>query len=249
MLTFNESYALFQKLIEQVSKQGYSCLNPSNPLLIELEKLMEANNQFFYLADALKIKIEYTSKRCLQMMGIAPEELNFYHFIEATHPDDMVRLSSGRTKLLKMAVDLHHCKDKAFLLSTNFRMRNPLSGYSNILNQCLVFNVTVPYDTVLVLKIHSNIDWHKCDHRGYHYYLGEDLSLFRFPDRQLLSIGNLFSEREYEIISLIATGLSSDEIAHKLFLSLHTVNTHRRNILKKSCKTSLQELINELKEC
>jgi DNA-binding CsgD family transcriptional regulator len=36
-----------------------------------------------------------------------------------------------------------------------------------------------------------------------------------------------------EIITLIAEGYTNVEIAEKLFLSPHTVNTHRKNILQK----------------
>lgn len=41
------------------------------------------------------------------------------------------------------------------------------------------------------------------------------------------------SARETEIISLIADGLSNKQIADKLFLSTHTVITHRKNIMSK----------------
>ncbi len=41
------------------------------------------------------------------------------------------------------------------------------------------------------------------------------------------------TEREYEIIALIAEGLSYTRIAERLFLSAHTVTTHRRNIMQK----------------
>lgn len=50
-----------------------------------------------------------------------------------------------------------------------------------------------------------------------------------------------FSEltpREKEIIALLANGRSSAEIADMLFISLHTVSTHRRNIIRKiECHT------------
>ena len=45
--------------------------------------------------------------------------------------------------------------------------------------------------------------------------------------------GSSISERESEIIALIAEGFSNKEIADKLFLSPHTVNTHRKNIMAK----------------
>lgn len=41
------------------------------------------------------------------------------------------------------------------------------------------------------------------------------------------------SEREKEVVVLIANGLTSGEIAEKLFISTHTVDTHRKNILSK----------------
>ncbi len=41
------------------------------------------------------------------------------------------------------------------------------------------------------------------------------------------------SEREKEIISLVAAGMSNKEIGEKLFISHRTVDTHRTNIMKK----------------
>lgn len=41
------------------------------------------------------------------------------------------------------------------------------------------------------------------------------------------------SDREMEIITLIAEGYSNKEVADKLFLSTHTVTTHRKNIMNK----------------
>lgn len=41
------------------------------------------------------------------------------------------------------------------------------------------------------------------------------------------------SERENEIITLIAEGLTNAQIADQLYLSPHTVNTHRKNIMAK----------------
>lgn len=43
----------------------------------------------------------------------------------------------------------------------------------------------------------------------------------------------VLTEREIEIIKLISDGLTNAQIAELLFLSNHTVNTHRKNILSK----------------
>ena len=78
--------------------------------------------------------------------------------------------------------------------------------------------------------------------------MGNDLSYFRYPDEDLLMIGNIFSDREFEIIKLIKEGYDSEQIAVKLFLSKHTVNTHRKNILDKTGKAHISDLIYFLEE-
>ncbi len=114
--------------------------------------------------------------------------------------------------------------------------------------QCYIFCTTLPYKTVFFLKIHTNIDWFNKIKHGYHYYVGKDLSNFRYPDDEMLMKGNIFSGCEFEIIRQIESGLGTDEIAKKLFLSLHTVNTHRRNILEKAGKAHISDVIYDLKE-
>ena len=52
------------------------------------------------------------------------------------------------------------------------------------------------------------------------------------------------SPRELEIIQLISKGYTSKDISDKLFLSHHTINTHRKNILKKLDVRGTPELIN-----
>ena len=41
------------------------------------------------------------------------------------------------------------------------------------------------------------------------------------------------SQREKEIIGCVVRGMTNKEIAEKLFISVHTVITHRRNITRK----------------
>ncbi len=50
---------------------------------------------------------------------------------------------------------------------------------------------------------------------------------------QFVCDGIKISARESEIIRYVAEGLTNKEIADKLFLSAHTVTTHRKNIMSK----------------
>jgi DNA-binding CsgD family transcriptional regulator len=248
MNTISNDYSLFFRFIETYLPDAYNNINPDDPLMLELEEMMEENNQCIYIADIIKMRVLFTSKRSTQMFGIEPKDITPYIFMEAIHPLDAQRLSLGRAKIIKLAQDLFIEKEGYKILSTNFRIRNAEGGYSSFLIQNYVFFTTIPYKTVFFLKIHTNIDWCQKIYHGYHYYIGNDLAQFKYPDEELLNIGNVFSKREFEIIRLIASGLSSEKIAEKLFISQLTINTHRANILKKTEKAHISELIYELQE-
>ncbi|MDE6793175.1 MAG: response regulator transcription factor [Muribaculaceae bacterium] len=57
----------------------------------------------------------------------------------------------------------------------------------------------------------------------------KSLCISSYPNEEKESLSN----REKEIISHVVRGLTNQEIADKLFLSIHTVITHRRNIARK----------------
>ncbi|MEI7504036.1 MAG: LuxR C-terminal-related transcriptional regulator, partial [Paludibacter sp.] len=58
----------------------------------------------------------------------------------------------------------------------------------------------------------------------------------------------LLTDRELEVLKLICYGLTTDEIAQKLFISPKTVKSHRSNLLEKTtCKNTPEMIIFALK--
>jgi DNA-binding CsgD family transcriptional regulator len=53
----------------------------------------------------------------------------------------------------------------------------------------------------------------------------------------------LFSRREQEILQLIYQGAGSKQIAEKLFVSINTINNHRKNMLNKTGSKNFAQLI------
>ncbi|CAG1771420.1 partial Spore germination protein GerE, partial [uncultured bacterium] len=53
----------------------------------------------------------------------------------------------------------------------------------------------------------------------------------------------ILTQREEEILSLIATGKTAKEIGDSLFISPHTAQRHRKNILKKLGLKGTAELV------
>ncbi len=61
-------------------------------------------------------------------------------------------------------------------------------------------------------------------------------------------MGSIYTKREFEIIKLIELGFNTEQLAEKLFVSTNTVNVHRGNIIKKSGKARISELIHDLRD-
>ena len=75
-------------------------------------------------------------------------------------------------------------------------------------------------------------------------YFGAEISekMINFMSTQSIS-ENVLSNKETEVLGLIAKGLTTKEIAAKLFVSSRTIETHRANILKKLEVKNSAELI------
>jgi DNA-binding NarL/FixJ family response regulator len=66
-------------------------------------------------------------------------------------------------------------------------------------------------------------------------------------DSQIQDIPVL-TRREKEILKFLAQGMKTSEIAKILFLSSHTIDTHRKNMLQKFNVHNTQSLLNRVKE-
>ncbi len=244
----HQDYSLFHQFIKTYEPTGFKEIDTESSLIKELDSMMEQNDQFIVVGDFLQMKILYISNRSAAIVGVAPTEITPNLFFTIIHPDDYERFSLGRLKLFKLAQNLYNSKEGNALTSGNLTIRNPSNKYSSLLFQIYLFYSSAPIETVYSFNVYTNVDGYKKLKKQHHYYSGTDLSYFKFPDKELLSIGNIFTNREFEIIKMIELGLNSDQIAEKLFVSHFTINAHRANILKKTHKTAMSEVIHELKE-
>jgi DNA-binding CsgD family transcriptional regulator len=240
-------YSIFFDFIEAYLPSGFLNVNAADAIMQKLEEVTEENNQFFTASDMTQLKYLFVSKRSMQMIGVAPEQIDPGTFMEITHPDDLPRLGLVRVEMIKLAQEIHAAKKGSALMSFTLRWRVPDGGYNNFLAQAYFFYTKIPYEAIFLIQVGTKIDWFKMSQYGSHFYNGKDISLFRFPDEKLLKIGHNLTNRELEIIKLIETGLSSNQIAEKLFLSINTVNTHRSNILEKLGKLTISDVIFDLK--
>ncbi|MEQ9102077.1 MAG: response regulator transcription factor [Imperialibacter sp.] len=74
-------------------------------------------------------------------------------------------------------------------------------------------------------------------------YLSSEINTLLIQSLQNPDEGKLLTEREREILKLIAKEYTNKDIAEELFISERTVETHRKNIFRKTKTNSLVGLI------
>jgi len=76
--------------------------------------------------------------------------------------------------------------------------------------------------------------------KGKMYVCDEAASTLRFNEKIQLPV---ITRREKEVLEFIASGLTNNEIAKKLFISVSTVDSHRKNILVKFEAKNIASLV------
>jgi len=99
-------------------------------------------------------------------------------------------------------------------------------------------------ETCKTITLHSDITHYKTNQRIKFDLInyGESID-FTFPDEELNNMAMFFTPREREILSLLVTGKNSNEIGKELYISKHTVDTHRRHMLTKTHLCNTAELV------
>lgn len=104
-------------------------------------------------------------------------------------------------------------------------------GY--LLKDCVIDELINAIDTVTRDQIYISPSISKQVIKDYQQYLKKDKD----------SVFDMLSQREREVLQLIAEGKSTKEIAGELYVSEKTVATHRQNIMNKLDIYSVPELV------
>ncbi|KOY50773.1 LuxR C-terminal-related transcriptional regulator [Polaribacter dokdonensis] len=222
--------------------------------LIELDYFLPYNSTFFCLTNTVNKNFEFVSKNFNACTGLSRDKMianGMDYYWSLIHPDDIELWLKSLQNLMAFTMkELNDDQRKRMNYTWNYRIKNEKGNYVNIIQNTtpLQFDennkpiIGMAHYTVLNSETFMDI----CatakilnDNNEYETLYYENMSSANLLD--------VISNRERDIIRLIITKNTSEEIANKLNISVHTVNTHRRNILKKLNIDSTFELVNYFK--
>lgn len=229
----------------------YSLLDQHIPHLEELDKLGKSAISVFDLFKKVHV---YESPSYKKRLGL-PGDVNggregFEHLM---HPEDLLIATKAGIYFMKMALNMDKAKQQNYTLMNEFRIRKNGSTVENGDNHGVQWIRMTEQHSILETDKHGN-PWlalsivNVSPDQNTETPMRSRLvnqktdEMIEFPGQTNISNPNL-SSRESEILRLISNGYNSRSIAEKLFISVHTVNTHRQNIIEKLNVNSTTEAV------
>ncbi len=219
------------------------------PLEIELYKrlfeLAQIGPSYFLIFIPSTRKIEYVSDSFTSVLGHDVNFLNTDNLLKIIHPEDLPFFGNFETTVVDFKKQLHPSKLMKYKTRYNYRILHANGDYLHILQQSVTIEVDDNGALLRNLVIHTDVSDLMPFQKMKLSFIGlqGEPSYINVKAQQIYTQSeNLFSPREKEILLLMIKGTSSKEIAEMFHRSIHTINTHRKNILQKSGCKNLQDL-------
>ncbi|WP_288788957.1 helix-turn-helix transcriptional regulator [uncultured Elizabethkingia sp.] len=241
---FQEYFSVYNKADEKDNSVIYSGITESL-------KNFAVGHYFWFVADCITMKTKEVSNNIelhTPYHNKTWNNLNVQHFLDLIHPDDSQYLLSALVSAAR--IYKHMRKSGKYNVRFNFyaRMLDQENNYRWILIQApkQYFNKYNQIESSLIIindlshfpikemPVFSIIDDDGRKVQYFKYINKADLELNDKPN---------ITQREKEILVLMARGLNSPKIAEHLFISYHTVENHKRNLRKKTNTKTSTELI------
>ncbi|GEO07398.1 helix-turn-helix transcriptional regulator [Adhaeribacter aerolatus] len=191
--------------------------------------------QFSFLSNNVKDILGYDNKNF--------EEQGLAYFNQIVHPDDVAPTWQLVMKKWECLMALPPYQRTAEKMNISYRIIQPNGNIMQVLEQSSVLQLDDRGHVTHVMGVCSDISLlEKLENKiAANGPVAEKIMAGKVPADPVNQV--ILSKRELQIVKLIAAGYKSRDIAQELFISFHTVNTHRQKIIEKTNSKNTSELI------
>ena len=202
---------------------------------------------YYYVLNLTNSTLSHHHKNILKLHGLSSFPENLKEVIDLTHPDDMGFVLKAEQTVIEKIIEIGFEHQLYLKSSYCFRMKTAEGNYELFHHQAIITMEDESGQPVQAINIHTNIH-HITKENPYTVLISgigprNDFQQIKLDHFSSSASTEHLTQRETEVLSLIAKGYSGPEIAKMLVLSEHTVRTHRKNILRKTASRNCKELV------
>lgn len=222
------------------SEKSYDILN-------HLSDILAVGPYYHYVVNIADYSISQVSERTTSIHGLDTQPTTIKEIIDQIHPDDLEFVLKAEEATLVKIKEIGFEHQLSLKTSYCFRMRVSNGSYHLFHHQAIHLAKDDSGRLISALNIHTDVQHITQNNNEIVLVTGigtrNDYCQIDLSQRLLTRDIPSLSKREMEIVSLVAKGNSSPQIAEKLFISPDTVRTHRKNLLRKTKTKNVGEFI------
>jgi len=209
--------------------------------------LFSVGDAYFMIFDLQDASMRYVSEDVAQVLGYPAEDVSIELLLDLMHPEDKPYFLRNESIIMEYFARFPVEKKFDYKVRCDYRFKHKNGHYVRLLNQTIVFEMDEQGALVSTMIMHTDISQYKKTGAPVLSIIGmngepsyENIQSDTLP---LSPVTSRFTAREQEILIRLIDGKISKQIAAELFISVETVNTHRRNMLSKCGAMNTPELI------
>lgn len=224
------------------SDVDYSVFEKHKPFLNQLSQVSNSGVTVFdfFKKDFIFASYNFSSLLGYNLSEVEKGATNYFH--SRIHPEDYLKNMHDAIAIMKFYYRMPKEQRPDYKFVYEYRVLGSTGEYIRIIQQYQALESDQKGNTWLAVGVMDispdQTDFQAVKAQILNYKTGMIESLYPQSKES-----PALSRREHEILELIKNGFRSKEISDKLFISLHTVNTHRQRILKKLNVTNSIEAI------
>lgn len=202
----------------------------------------------YFIFNFQEIRFDFVSEEAATMFGYAKDEIVPELIMDSIHPDDRAWFLDCQDVCVNFILGLPPEKQMKYKVRTDYRIKKKSGEYIRVMHQVVIIHNDSKGKVLRNLIVLTDISHLKNSEKPVLSYIGMDGE----PSYLNVDVKNYFrtesdllSKREKEVLYLLAEGKTSKEIADILHISKDTVDSHRKNLLRKTGSAGTVELINK----
>ena len=219
--------------------------------------LFAPGHSYFYILNLHNLGLEFLSPGISDFLKMPLNEITMKDLLDLALPSEVDSLMKKEAIIKEFFSEyLSTEKMKSYKVLYTYKIKDYKEEERIMLHQATPLTLTTEGAMQHVFSLHTDISHLKTTStqdisfiniKGGKSYCNINTDTGKFNPEVLEikdeNLCQLLSQREKEIINKLALGDNAEQIARKLHLSVHTVRTHRKNILQKSGCGNTTELV------
>lgn len=216
----------------------------------DLLEFFHLGDYFYVIFNSYTAKFEYCSMEIRKVLGYKPKEFSWSFFLNKIHPEDRSNYLENEQAVNHFFQNLPPEKVHKSKACSDFRVQLENGNYARLMQQTVAVQTEREDPMLRNLLLFTDITHLKTtiitDMSLSFVSLANDFQDALIPDIPKRTTA-LISRREKQVLQLLGQNKTSDQIALALFISKHTVDSHRKNLLRKTESMNTLQLVMKAK--